>query len=229
MNIQKLEQYESMLGESETNQLAKPTAGELSPFVRSGSYVYDLTREFRLAMGQPCPDHIVLNPTVSERILLGMLILEEALETVTKGLGLRLAIKEGEDIYDYANIPVDLLELIHHEGDFYNPVETLDGIADVGVVINWAGLALGLPVDDANFEVFASNMTKLDSEGKPIHNVCADSLCKLARESNNLGDCEEQSHLIDPTRPAGKILKPVTYTPANIAALLHSRIIKERN
>lgn len=56
-------------------------------------------------------------------------------------------------------------------GDYYRPnlIEVADALADLDVVINGAGIRHGFDMQALSREVFASNMSKLDSEGKPLY------------------------------------------------------------
>lgn len=164
-------------------------------------------------------------PTVSERLLRGKLQNEEHLETLFKGLGLRMCITTssgnvilvGKEELESGEVTIDLF---HREGDLYNPVETLDGLADVKVIANGTAVAFGLPMDEADYEVFCSNMTKLDESGKPIVNRCKQAGC----EDGALSECDNPFHLIDSSQPVGKVLKPANYTPANIAGIIQAEI-----
>ena len=50
-----------------------------------------------------------------------------------------------------------------------NLIEAADAIADLDVVVNGAGIRHGLDMQALSREVFASNMSKLDADGKPIY------------------------------------------------------------
>lgn len=76
-------------------------------------------------------------------------------------------------------------------------VEIIDAICDLLYVTYGAAIALGIDVDPFFREVHRSNMSKLDPDtGKPI------------------------------VRHDGKILKPSTYSPANISLLLEDYLGK---
>lgn len=59
------------------------------------------------------------------------------------------------------------------EGEYipYEPnlIEAADAIADLDVVVNGAGIRHGFDMQALSREVFASNMSKLDADGKPIY------------------------------------------------------------
>lgn len=162
---------------------------------------YVLTYQFHEAFNQPIHTQVRM-PTVSDRLLRGKLLLEEVQETIEKGLGLRIYLdRRGE------------LCVEHKEGFVYDPVETADGLADVMVIANGTALCFGIPMREVNYEVYSSNMSKLEQDtGKPIINECIKRFCT--------GECHEQDHLRDPSQPVGKILKPSYYRPANIRQVL---------
>lgn len=151
-------------------------------------------------------------PTVTERILRGKLLWEEVKETF-KAMGLTLC----DSAYD--DNQIDRLEIQHVEGSFYDPIETADGLADIGVICAGTAVSFGIPLSLVDAEVYASNMTKLPPDGKPIVNQCNNGSC-----GDDPRMCEDQSHLIDPTSYAGKVLKPATYTPANIKRLYAAHV-----
>ena len=189
----------------ETNRDAYDAGREESGFMR--------TMQFHEAVGLPVNHHPRM-PTVSERILRAKLLLEETFETIEKGLGIscRLNMAGGKVI----PFTADDIVVHHEEGRFYDPVETLDGLADVKVVANGTAVQFGLPMEAADFEVFCSNMTKLDEDGNPIHNHCTLADVHPHHDCRELGSCV----LLDSSQPIGKVLKPDTYTPANIKGLL---------
>lgn len=59
------------------------------------------------------------------------------------------------------------------EGEYasYEPnlIEAADAIADLDVVVNGAGIRHGFCMQALSREVFASNMSKLDADGRPIY------------------------------------------------------------
>lgn len=50
-----------------------------------------------------------------------------------------------------------------------NLIEVADALADLDVVVNGAGIRHGFDMQALSREVFASNMSKLDADGKPIY------------------------------------------------------------
>lgn len=178
--------------------------------------------EFHSTFGMPV-NQPGYEPTVSDRLLRAKLLLEETLETITKGLGLRVYGPTGGIVADATGT---CLTVEHREGDLYDPVETLDGLADVKVIANGTATALGLPMKAADYEVFCSNMTKMPTDGKPIVN--REVSCKICGGTGGgysdpveCYECDGKgTQLLDPKQPVGKVLKPDTYTPANIRAII---------
>jgi predicted HAD superfamily Cof-like phosphohydrolase len=191
---------------------------------------FDRTRVFHEAMGLPVRLEPAI-PTVQERILRAQLLLEECVETITKGLGVDIVltddIRKGDRVahaepgWEFSCLSID-----HSEGVKYDPIETLDGLADVKVIANGTAVQFGLPMDAADYEVWASNMTKLDESGKPIINgvtegyrVSDGSQIDIEQFPDagiwcDIRDPDEPGYRSD--QPIGKILKPSTYVPANI-------------
>jgi predicted HAD superfamily Cof-like phosphohydrolase len=201
-------------------ELARPCAYENTS---DGNYSamdgVDRTRAFHYAMGLPVRTEPAI-PSVSERILRARLLMEETLETIQKGLGITITVQpaaiqderdvkvmNGGDDFDWG-----CLVMTHEEGHKYDPIETLDGLADVKVIANGTAVQFGLPLHEAEYEVWHSNMSKLDENGKPIVNRCTRIGCET------ICDCGMEL-LIDPTKPIGKLLKPDTYVPANIVRI----------
>jgi predicted HAD superfamily Cof-like phosphohydrolase len=167
---------------------------------------YEMTREFHRAFGLPVADKPRV-PSVEERLLRAKLLFEECMETIEKGLGVRVF-----------NRPLGIDWAVTYNTEFeidsqYDPVETLDGLADVKVIANGTAVQFGLPMEAADREVFESNMSKLGEDGKPIVNKC--ELCSLG-QPHGRDICE----LVDPTQPLGKILKGPHYRKPNIEGLL---------
>jgi len=69
-------------------------------------------------------------------------------------------------------------------------IKIADALGDMGVIADGTALSYGIPLDDVRKEIHRSNMSKLDSNGKPIK------------------------------RGDGKILKSERYSPPDIASVL---------
>lgn len=158
----------------------------------------ELIRDFNIAFGRPVNDELT-PPSVSDRILLGKLILEECLETLQKGLGLSIVHEcnggEYSEVLSHKALEHGELIVRHDEGHMFDAVETIDGLADMNVVIHFMAHWMGMNLDRATEIVNDSNMSKLGEDGKPIINDPA-------------GDW------FDDSKPIGKILKGPNYWDA---------------
>lgn len=215
------------------SELGRETAH--SRFSEQTYYVesdFERTRRFHEAMGLPS-HYEPRMPSVSERLLRARLLLEEVAETIHKGLGISCKLNYAGGEVRHFNL--DEVILHHDEGVFYDPIETLDGLADIKVIANGTAIQFGLPLPEAEFEVFCSNMTKLDDTGSPIVNRChACSVPALGDASRESLTCEDHhghaEFWTDSTKPLGKLLKPDTYVPANIArVLVESQPVEDQN
>lgn len=178
----------------------------------------DMIGEFQRAFKRPVNDTLVKNLSVTDRLLLGKILFEETLETIEKGLGLRLAVSND---HEYTNDFIDNgiqysvadcssgdsnFALTHIEGDRYDPIETADGIGDVNVVIHFIAHWLGMNLDRITAIINDSNMSKLDENGEPI--------------INGEGIAAEGQPWHKPELPVGKILKSKNFYKPDIASAI---------
>lgn len=222
------------LTDKQQAQLNDSTAVESLPTDMCGGLVldgFDQTTIFHEAVGLPVGNDWGEIPSVSERLLRGKLLIEEVCETLT-AMGLSLIIKNSAG-YTVEVEPTDSVDVVHIEGSRYDPIETADGIADIKVIANGTAVSFGIPQPIVDIEVWASNMSKLDAEGNPIVNRCkyweneeVASYKETVEETRAYcsfqlrgEECTDVSHLINPAQPVGKVLKPDSYMPANIARL----------
>lgn len=212
------------LTDKQREELERPTAATGTWNSLRRASCLDQTREFHDAVDLPVETSIVVNPSVSLRELRLRLILEEFLETV-KAMGFELMIANEEWTRPLDNN--ESIKIVHVEGSKYDIVETADGLKDLDVVVNGAMLSLGIPSYEVGFEVFCSNMSKLDEEGKPIVNQCQyngqltspcnEDPCIFLKGQDH---CCNTTHYQRPDLPFGKVLKPDSYVKANIARTL---------
>lgn len=189
----------------------------------------ELIRDFNIAFGRPVNDKLV-RLSVTERELLGKLMLEECLEYICDGLGLRILINDDAEVMPSRNEPGYVyypewrdfdpacpgLKLEIDEGRKYDPIESADGLADINVVAHFAAHWHGFDLDSATEYVNDSNMSKLGKDGKAIINVLVEcDECGgrglLNRDPDDHERCwscgGKGKYLRDPSKPAGKILK----------------------
>lgn len=169
----------------------------------------DMIRKFSKAFGRPVNTEVV-QLTVTERELLGKLIFEEVVEYVTLGLG--LVITHTTEQFGEVPLNPEMLDLRLHEGQPYDPIESADGLGDINVVAHFNAHWHGFDLDAVTREVHLSNMSKLDENGDPIINRC--TVC------SDWEDCDITTHLIDPSKPVGKILKGKYFFKPNIATVI---------
>jgi hypothetical protein len=159
-------------------------------------------RFFQLANQRPVNSEFQMELPADVRVLLGSLLLEEAVEYAVKGLGLRVAIDfiPGMD----KSAQYFKVEATDHP---LNPKEICDGLADVDVVnhfcAHWHGFNLNYATHVAN----ESNMTKLDDNGEPIINGVTPGY--LQGEPG-----------YDPEKPIGKILKSNNFREPDFDAVI---------
>lgn len=186
-----------------------------------GATCFQMTGHFHMVMGLPAPNEPIM-PSVTDRELRLRLVLEEFLELV-EAMGFELAVNNDSEVKDsfiqggveYVTLNSDkpIVTLRHIEGSRYDVVETADALGDMNVIVNGTGVAFGIPMHFIDYEIYTSNLSKLDENGKPIVNRCTNIGCEP------VCDCG-MPVLKKPDAPIGKILKPESYVPANIPAVL---------
>lgn len=122
---------------------------------------YDKVKEFHETFGHP----VATEPTVvsDDRLVLRLtLILEEAIE-LADAMGFAT-----DDIKDSAEYMLHEIGPRVYEEDV-DLVAVADALGDLEYVVNGAALEMGIPLPEVVAEVHRSNMTKLDSDGKPIY------------------------------------------------------------
>ena len=132
----------------------------------------------RMIPGQETP-HVITMPGPEVRELRGKLIMEEVFETLVRGLGLNIYVKE--DVARNLNsrpIEFEDLEIVARANEPYHPgpdmVEIADGCADISVVTTGTLVACGVPdsgllalVDENNLAKFGPG-SYLREDGKWI-------------------------------------------------------------
>lgn len=191
-----------------------------------GATAFQMTGHFHMAMGLGTPEAPIM-PSVTMRERRLRLILEEFLELV-EACGFEVIDLEDPAILN-GNLPPwrGKLGLRHIEGSRYNLVETADALGDLNVVVAGTGVEFGIPMHFVDYEIYTSNLSKLDENGKPIVNHC--KACGPDPENVYLStcDCDDESQWLKPGAPLGKILKPEGFVPTNIPAVLYAYQEKE--
>lgn len=135
------------------------------------------TAEFHQAFGHP----VRTEPQTIDRkeALLALKLIEEEF--------LELAVALFPSLHpelEYINTIVEIIEAGDYEGSFeYEPdlLQIADALGDLDVVINGAGIRHGLDMQAISREVFRSNMSKLDADGKPVYTVPGDPTSKIGK------------------------------------------------
>lgn len=158
------------------------------------------------------------NMSVTDRILVGKLLLEEVREYIEKGLGLDFVI-DGRRFSEAH----ETMDLEHFEGRVVDPVECVDGLADVNIVIHFNAHWHGFNLDRATTIVNDSNMSKLAADGTPIINGVTEGYRDKANlAEHNIGEgWADDEEGFDPNKPIGKILKgPNYWEPTSLLSAL---------
>lgn len=181
-----------------------------------GATPFQMTGHFHQLMGLPAPEQPIV-PSVSMRVRRARLILEELQEFLdANGLQLEHKGYEGLD----CTVRLDDIKVEHIEGSHYDVVECADALGDLNVVVNGTSVEYGIPQHFIDYEVYCSNLTKLGQDGKPIVNHC--QRCGPDPDNVYLSTCacDSEEFWLKPGVSIGKILKPESFVPTNIARVL---------
>lgn len=201
-------------------RLAEPKAWENMNRVMGfplGATPFQMVGHFHAVMGLPAPEAPIL-PPVSMRERRARLIFEEFNELLD-AMGFRLTLR----LHDETTAPLAASDFViqHIEGSRYDVVEAADALGDLNVVVNGTGVEFGIPMHFIDYEVYTSNLSKLDrTTGKPIVNHC--QVC--GPDPDNIYystcSCESEDNWLKPGVPIGKILKPDSFVATNIPRVL---------
>ena len=171
-------------------------------------------KDFMRFFGQGCPDKPIQIDEATAK-LRAKLILEEAFETITKGLGLRISISNNDDfvLIDEENLKSFLVDFDKvKEVDL---VELADGLGDSAYVAEFGtAIAAGIDLEPIQDIIHASNMTKawkeedLDEAKRLYPAAIVESygggLYRLIRED---GKVIKSPHFKDPTEAIAAEIK----------------------
>ena len=171
--------------------------------------------DFMRFFGQTIPDRPVqLNEETAK--LRAALILEEALETITKGLGLTVYLEFNADYIAINESGLKNLEISFKKEKEVDLVQLADGLADLAYVGEFGtSVAAGIDLEPIQDEVHASNMTKAWTEKDVEH---AKELYPTGRLENYGGG------LYRMIREDGKVIKSPSYREANLGPLIEAQI-----
>lgn len=187
------------------------------------TYGQERVKKFMLAFGQKCPSR----PTqLDEKTakLRAALVLEEALELITKGLGLSINVSFNDDISNHKNININKADLKNNIISFsfekeeeVNLAELADAVGDLFVVSTGTSLAAGIDQEEIDEDIFNSNDSKF---------WLKKDLDKIP-ENFKIDDIGDGFYIVRGEN--GKIAKPPTYTPANPQKFINLQLNKGKN
>ena len=173
-------------------------------------------RKWMQDAGQECPDNPTM-PSHEVRRLRARLILEEALETINKGLGLHAIVPDAccDHPLKIDDVAFESGYADHHTGEItcLHPdlVELADGMADLQVVNLGTAVACGINLQPVFDEVCRSNESKYNwSYGDALE-------AEMSKGWNAKPLPNGRCCVTDET---GKIRKGPDYSPANIQPIL---------
>lgn len=181
---------------------------------------YQHVFKFMQTMEQDTPSSPTI-PSVEVRKLRAKLILEEALETITKGLGIDIKFMSSkcESVYSY-----ELLEQLNNnecrifEDKSVDMVELLDGLIDLDVVgRQGTAIAFGFSeqlMDKASDEISRSNLTKLWTSAETEKLPYDYTRRWLLQQDYLPQDRLARGWLVKDTH--GKVVKSPSYSPPNL-------------
>lgn len=173
----------------------------------------DMIAEFQRAFGRPIHDTLQKDLSVEDRLLLGSILIEEVIETVTKGLGLVLSYSTDTMDGEFQVLDETAIKLVHLDGK-YDLIEFADGLGDTNVVIHFNAHWAGMNLDRITQEINDSNMSKLAHDGTPIINGVTPGY-EGSHDHVELAD-----NGFRPDLPVGKILKGPNFRKPDIAAAI---------
>lgn len=127
---------------------------------------YKKVEKFMQLAGQDTPGKLVeLDPET--RVLRAKLILEEALETIEKGLGVSINYDSyGGTFSPEFEINLELFKQLEFKANKkYDPINIIDGCCDIKVVTTGTLVALGVPDEPFQNEVDKNNLDKFGPGG----------------------------------------------------------------
>ena len=131
-------------------------------------HTIDHVKEFHTVYGHPIAETPTI-PDAKTRLLRVKLIAEEFMEFAkASGFPMDVVFQTGKFPGD-KEISYKSVTPEHDTGEV-DIVDVADGLADIDYVTQGANLVWGFPAQKIMEEVQASNMSKLDENGKPIYN-----------------------------------------------------------
>lgn len=176
-------------------------------------------RDWMAKASQETPDKPTI-PSLEVRKLRARLILEEALETINRGLGIEVFICDHGE-----NKGVWNDRLRFEDGHEYvrgwepNIVELADGLSDLQVVNLGTAVACGIDLEPCFREVMRSNDSKFQWHRNDLKEA-AQKCCYQIGPSQSEGPEWIETRVLD---VGGKVIKPPTYSPANLEPIIEQQ------
>jgi predicted HAD superfamily Cof-like phosphohydrolase len=172
-------------------------------------------QDFMEFFGQKIPS-LPTKLSFEESKLRANLILEEVFETITKGLGLRVFINEGNNDLTIHEGNLKSIEISYFKDKDTDLVELADGVGDIFYVSEGTASAAGIDMEPVHEEIHSSNMSK------------AWTAADLQQAKEMYPDATVEHYggeLYRLKRPDGKIIKSPNYKPANIKRIIDKQIV----
>lgn len=211
---------ESMMTSEQLAKVGQPKAWENTARVMGfplGAHPAQMTGHCHQLWEIPTPE-VPIVPSVSSREQRLRFILEEFLELV-EACGFKLIVTQGAGKYDDITQHVTVE---HIEGSRYDVVEAADALGDLNVVNNGTAVEWGIPIHFIDYEVYTSNLSKTTPDGRTIKNGITEGYRGPYALETNVENprMSEAEPGYRPDLPIGKILKPDSFVPCNIPAVL---------
>jgi predicted HAD superfamily Cof-like phosphohydrolase len=171
-------------------------------------------KQFMQFFNQDCPEKPSQLSEANAK-LRAKLILEEALETIERGLGLTVGFRSDEEGGQNTRSSDKGFETYFLKTKEVDLVELADGLGDLHYVgYAGTGVAAGIDMEEIFAEIHSSNMTKAWTEGDLEQAKVLYPTAKLEAYGGGL------YRLI---REDGKIIKSPSYRPANIKSIIEKQ------
>lgn len=148
-----------------------------TPMPRFHNHSIGLVRQFHTTFKHPVAKNVTVGDAKLRRLRVMLIASELAELAQALGVSLELEVKpatgpaEKNDMNGMRSRLSVVDTALCYANEFVDIVETADALADLDYVVQGANLVFGLPSALILHEVHASNMSKLDKNGKPIYDA----------------------------------------------------------
>jgi len=177
-------------------------------------------KDFMRFFGQATPERpTALDEETSK--LRATLILEEAFETITKGLGLTVVVVDdfGSEA-EVSEAGLKQISFIFHKEKETDLVELSDGIADITFVSEGTAVAAGIDMEPIHAEVARSN----DSKGWSSEDLLNAMSGKVDGFNSDEITATPVGDKFCVKRGDGKVIKSPSYSPADVAGEIKKQL-----